>query len=138
MKIYTSYFANSKKLNGAGIMMIGIALYPPRWFYGPTVRDVSPSHSILKQTSSQEEYVARFKKEVLSYRNAKAFVEKLQVMSKGKDVALCCFEKPGEFCHRHLVAEWLNSNLGIDVKEYGESQKKKEEPQAKQLTLFDD
>ena len=28
----------------------------------------------------------------------------------GKDIALICYEKPSDFCHRHLVAEWLNKN----------------------------
>jgi len=27
-----------------------------------------------------------------------------------KDVCLICYEKPSDFCHRHLVAEWLNKN----------------------------
>ena len=26
------------------------------------------------------------------------------------DIALICYEKPSDFCHRHLVAEWLNQN----------------------------
>lgn len=25
-------------------------------------------------------------------------------------IALICYEKPSDFCHRHLVAEWLNQN----------------------------
>jgi hypothetical protein len=28
-----------------------------------------------------------------------------------------CYEKPGSFCHRHLVAEWLREN-GFDCREY--------------------
>lgn len=135
MKIYTSYFANGKKLNMAGLRMIGIALYPPKWFYGTTIRDVAPSYSILKETSSQEEYVNRFKNEILSKVDAKAFVEKLETISKGKDVALCCYEKPDDFCHRHLVAEWLTANLGIEVTEFGVV-KKSSEPQVEQLSLF--
>lgn len=135
MKIYTSYFANGKKLNMAGLRMIGIALYPPKWFYGTTIRDVAPSYSILKETSSQEEYVNRFKNEILSKVDAKAFVEKLETISKGKDVVLCCYEKPDEFCHRHLVAEWLTANLGIEVTEFGVV-KKSSEPQVEQLSLF--
>ena len=27
-------------------------------------------------------------------------------LSEG-DIALVCYEKPGDFCHRHLVASWL-------------------------------
>lgn len=26
------------------------------------------------------------------------------------DIALICYEKPSDFCHRHLVSEWLNQN----------------------------
>ena len=29
-----------------------------------------------------------------------------------------CYEKPGDFCHRHLVADWLESNFGWRVDEY--------------------
>ena len=27
-----------------------------------------------------------------------------------------CYEKPSDFCHRHLVADWLNKN-GVECKE---------------------
>lgn len=29
---------------------------------------------------------------------------------KNKDIALVCYEKPSDFCHRHLVAKWLKEN----------------------------
>lgn len=28
----------------------------------------------------------------------------------GEDAVLLCYEKPGDFCHRHLVSQWLNEN----------------------------
>jgi hypothetical protein len=31
---------------------------------------------------------------------------------------LLCWEAPGKFCHRRLVAAWLEDALGIDVPEY--------------------
>ena len=36
--------------------------------------------------------------------------------NKNFDIVLLCYEKPDEFCHRHLVAEWFNRN-GIYVVE---------------------
>ena len=36
----------------------------------------------------------------------------------GEDSILLCWEKPGEFCHRRLVAEWLEAALGVKVPEY--------------------
>ena len=33
-------------------------------------------------------------------------------------IALVCYEKPSDFCHRHLVAKWINENTNIEVREY--------------------
>lgn len=119
MKIYTSYFANGAKLQKVGITIIGIALYPPKWFCGPSIKYVSPSWDILHNSKSEDEYVQRFNSEILAHRDPKVFLSNIEKMSKGKDVALCCFEKPDEFCHRHLVAKWMNEQLGLGVEEYG-------------------
>lgn len=36
------------------------------------------------------------------------------------NIVLLCYEKPEDFCHRHLVADWLNSSkiLPYDIKEW--------------------
>jgi uncharacterized protein (DUF488 family) len=38
----------------------------------------------------------------------------------GEDAILLCWEKPGEFCHRRLVAEWIEAALGVKVPEMRE------------------
>lgn len=76
MKIYTSYFSNGAKLAKAGIMMIGIALYPPKWFTGLSNKYVSPSWDILHNSKSKEDYVQRFNSEILAHRDPKAFFVK--------------------------------------------------------------
>lgn len=48
--------------------------------------------------------------EVLSKLNADVVVNELLSLSEEKPFALICYERPGEFCHRHLVAEWLCEN----------------------------
>ena len=35
----------------------------------------------------------------------------------GENSVLLCYEKPGQFCHRHLVAKWLMDNLNIKILE---------------------
>lgn len=132
MKIYTSYFANGAKLKKAGIQMIGIALFPPKWFGGSSIPYVAPTWSILHNSKGSEEYTLRFKSEVLAKRDPQTFLKMIEAMSQGKDVALCCFEKPGDFCHRHIVAEWMKETLGIEVSEYEE----KREKIVEQPTLF--
>lgn len=122
MKVYTSYFGNSAKLSKAGVMIIGITLYPPKWFYGPNLKEVAPTPAIFAISNQPDEvYNPRFRKEVLGKVNPTAFYQKLEQMSQGRDVALCCYEKPDEKCHRFLVAEWMEENLGIEVPEFGQS-----------------
>lgn len=138
MKIYTSYFGNLGRLKDSGIEPIGIALYPPKWFRGCSVQTCSPTKSILfAKNQTQEEYVSRYRKEVLSRLDVNGFLETLKSFSHGKDVALCCYEKPSDFCHRHILAEWLNENYGLDIQEFGQEKQKivKEEPKAVQLDL---
>lgn len=36
------------------------------------------------------------------------------------NIALICYEKSGDFCHRHIVADWLKAS-GIEVNEWVES-----------------
>lgn len=132
MKIYTSYFGKSKKLQEKGIVMVSISLYPPKWYVGAMTRTVAPSNDILRNSKGEEDYTRRFKSEILSRVSPDRFINELNYFGRGKDIALCCFEKPGEFCHRHIVAEWLKEKLGIEVEEFDV----KKEPRYVQGDLF--
>ena len=135
MRIYTSYFGNSKKLQQAGIKVIGISLYPPRWFNEISLKQVAPTKSILfANGQTQEEYTRRYRSEVLSRQDMQQFLKTVEQASGGQDVALCCYEKPEDFCHRHILADWIKEKLGIEISEYGYTPKK--EPDYVQGTLF--
>lgn len=135
MKIYTSYFGNSKKLQQAGIKVIGISLYPPRWFNGISLKQVAPTKSILfANGQTQEEYTRRYRSEVLSQQDMQQFLKTVEQASGGQDVALCCYEKPEDFCHRHILADWIKERLGIEISEFGYTPKK--EPDYVQGSLF--
>ena len=34
-------------------------------------------------------------------------------------IVLLCYEPPGEFCHRRLLAEWIEQHLGMEIPELG-------------------
>jgi uncharacterized protein (DUF488 family) len=38
----------------------------------------------------------------------------------GENSILICWEAPDKFCHRRLVAEWLEKHLGVTVPELRE------------------
>jgi len=38
----------------------------------------------------------------------------LEQISQGRDIILCCYEKPEDFCHRKILADWLSDVVELD------------------------
>lgn len=118
---YTSYFGNIKNLPKDAIL-ISVSLWTPRNFKGKHIKQLAPTEDILmeyKRTGDQNRYVRRYFKEVLGIRSADGLVEAIKQKWGDGDVVFLCYEKYG-FCHRHLIATWLESR-GYDCTEWGES-----------------
>lgn len=136
--IYTSYFARLSKLP-ENTVPIAICQYPPKWYQsgpngplGAVVKELSPTPSILweyKDDPNEERYTRRFKEEVLGKLSIgdvmrmltdKLPFEALATLgeegvpiweSKKVHIALICFEKEADFCHRHIVADWIKEKI---------------------------
>jgi len=115
MEVYTSYFAKERKLKEKGIVPIGIARFPPKFFYGQHLLELAPRADMLRM--SEEQYDKEFMK-ILARLNPYQIYEKIKIISGGRDAALLCFEKSGDPCHRYMVADWLNKELGLNIKEF--------------------
>ena len=105
----TSYFAKYKHPDG-----VCIAIGAPADFIGEYYPALFPHWSFLSKyfkDGNEEEYTREYYAKVLS----KLDPEKVYADLKGKTIL--CWEGPGKFCHRHIVAKWLKDSLGIDVKE---------------------
>ena len=136
MEIYTSYFGNAKALEKADIVMVGIARWKPKFFSGINLLDVAPLPFMLKGNLTREQYIESYNRYVLDKLDCKRFLDILGKISLGKDVALCCYEKPNDFCHRHLLADYLENKIGLVVEEFGFSKNVSEKPKDMQLSLF--
>lgn len=112
--IYTSYFAVQKDNKNAVAICRGV----PKWFTGTIYSALAPSWDILMEYKNSEQteadkarYTKRYKKEILDLLSPQKVYDDLN----GK--TLLCYEKSGDFCHRHIVSEWL-FNYGFEVEEY--------------------
>lgn len=117
--MYTSYFAKIKDLP-ENIVPIAICLWPPKWYNGITYKKLAPNYDLLtdyKNNKDVRNYEKRFYEQTLNRLNAADAVFELMELSGGKDFCLICFEKPTEFCHRHLVGKWFNEN-GFQCEEF--------------------
>lgn len=115
--IYTSYFAKIKQLEKNNIIPISICGKAPDWYKGLQYKKLTPKYGFFmewKKSQDNDYYIEHFQKEVLDHLIACEVMEDLfalkPLQDKRKDIALICYEKPSDFCHRHLVADWLNGN----------------------------
>lgn len=122
MKIYTSYFGKIKQLQENDIVPIAICCYPPKQLSIPNISYVAPTKEILNNYKGNTTlYTEKYTKEILDGFTSKSldiFLSQLNVYGNGKDVALCCYEKPGDFCHRHLLADYLNRTYNLNIEEF--------------------
>lgn len=119
--IYTSYFANIKKLP-KNIIPISICGKAPDGYTGLQYKKLAPKYEFFikwKDTHDNDYYIKCFNEQVLSHLNPQTVEDELlsYTSETQKDVCLICYERPEAFCHRHLVADWFNQN-GIECKEW--------------------
>lgn len=123
--VYTSYFAKIPKLP-KNFELFSIAGYAPPGITVNTLPIFAPKkewwniwHDRFKDNLESEEsirfYTDAYQNTVLSLVSITAVRTILSI--PGKTACLLCYERPERFCHRHIVAEFLNNN-GFKVEEY--------------------
>ena len=115
---YTSYYARLNKVEKVAVP-ISISPSAPNGVVMKSYKKLAPSWSILSEYKEKHDetlYTERFKKEILGILDANEVANDLTKLADGKPFCLMCYEKPGSFCHRTIVAEWLRNN-GIEIKE---------------------
>jgi len=125
--IYTSYFGQMKNFPEDAIP-IAICGGIPNWYEGAWYKKLAPKWKFFsewKENHDNDFYIEHFQEEVLDQLSpGQVLLDLSQIANKrtysGKptrDIILLCYEKPGEFCHRHLVADWINAwyrKVGLD------------------------
>lgn len=109
--IYTTYFAKLKKLP-ENTVPIAICKWVPEALRLSVYQylELAPSADFFheyKRTGDTEKFTECYKERILSKLNPHYVVKALTDWVGGKDIALVCYEKSTDFCHRHLVADWL-------------------------------
>lgn len=124
IQMYTGYFDNCSKYKELGLVPISIAISTPSFITEPRYTRLAPSLYLLyeykygKHRGDVAYYTERFKKEILGKFNqpADAVRELCQLAGTTHDrIILMCYEKPGQFCHRHLVAKWIGKQFCNEI-----------------------
>jgi hypothetical protein len=106
----TSYFAISSGIPNA----VSIAAKAPEFFIGKEYLPLAPTWKIFsdyKLNKNKNLYIERYVEEILFPLNPEEIYKELQYS------ILLCWETPDKFCHRRIVAKWLEDSLKIKVPE---------------------
>lgn len=121
--IYTTYFAKLKDLP-ENVTPIAICGKVPIGYKGLVYKALAPKYDFFMQwkaTGDNNYYIKCYKERVLDTLNSSRVVADLYYLLEAApcscDIALVCYEKPTDFCHRHLVSAWLISH-GFMCKEF--------------------
>lgn len=135
--IFTSYFAKIRKFP-ENVIPVAISAIVPDWYDGLSYSLLAPDYETLmnyKITHNEDSYFNRYNETVLKRVDPLFVLNDIQLdisdptsypdipFWKNPDfhVALICYEKSSDFCHRHLVAEWFRSH-GIECYEWEDIQ----------------
>ena len=99
---------------------VGISIGRPRGIAGYRIyRPLAPRGDMLKM--GIEQYREIYIGEILASQDPEKVAADLQRLAGDHEPVLLCFEKPpfhaDNWCHRRMVAEWLESRLGLDIPE---------------------
>ena len=115
--IYTGYYALYDYYIKYGLTPIAISGKAPDWFNGIQWKFFAPSWDIFSKWKTgiitDEQYTNRFLVERLGKLDINQIKQQINMIN---NPILLCYEKHG-FCHRHIVADWLNAN-DITCEEY--------------------
>ena len=115
--MFTSYFGNIKNLPKG--QTVAISQGVPVWYKGKRYLKLAPTWQMIR-IKEAEEYTKQYFDILAALQPAQVFAELKELA--GTDAILLCWEKPGEFCHRSLVADWFKKHLGVEVPEYPQRQ----------------
>lgn len=120
MNIFTSSFSVSRELDPSKYLVVSISRFPPKWFNGVMCFEFAPSAQLLfdyKDGLPECLYAYRYRSEVLDRGDVHKVFERLAGISQGRDIVLCCFESADKFCHRHLLAGYVQEVWGYTINE---------------------
>jgi hypothetical protein len=132
-KLYTSYYAKS----GGNPNAISISAKAPPFFKGERYGKLAPTWDLLNAYKSgqvDERGYTEWYMRLLAERK----LTPQQVVDELKDgTIMLCYEKSSDFCHRHIVAAWLQSGADVVVEELQFESKTKPQPKSSVDEFFE-
>ena len=113
VQIYTSYWAQLKKVEANDLTPVCISRKPGYGFKGEKFTDLYPTWAMVKNTDGLSD--ADWEKAYIEENLGK--LDRMETAKALEGKVLMCWEGRDKFCHRQCVAKWLEQQPGVTVTE---------------------
>ena len=101
---------------------ISISLYPSKnEFVKYEYKSLAPNWKLIenlnKKKITEDQFIKSYEDQLDSLSADKVYEDLVNLVSGFEPIIMTNISKK-KFCHRHLVAEWLENELGIIIEEY--------------------
>lgn len=118
MEIYTSYMANWRHF--ANCIPVSIMAFTPKYFDGVTIPTLAPSQKLLTDYKNKKITFSEYSNLYYAYLErygSQNVMRDICEISKGKDIVLLCTCKNLLKCHRLVLADFIEKNSNVKVRE---------------------
>ncbi len=116
--IFTSNF----KIAGHLPQAVAISMGVPRGWRGARCPVLAPPRPLIK-IMDEATFIPLYRAQVLDTLDPHKIIRDLG----GDNFIMLCWEAPGVFCHRRVVAVWLEKATGIKIEEFNPNLKAHQE-----------
>ena len=101
---------------------ISISLYPSKNdFVKYEYKSLAPNWKLFenlnKKKITEDQFIKSYEDQLVSLSAQKVYEDLVSLVSGFEPIIMTSISNK-KFCHRHLVAEWLENELGIIIEEY--------------------
>lgn len=118
--IKTGYYSKIKTYTENGYTPYSVSVSVPSFVCCDTIQSLVPPYDLLKRYKSGEITELQYRKEyfeILTIRQKQVLKDLINILTKTPNIVILCWERKGKFCHRHLIAEFLNERFGLNITE---------------------
>ena len=116
---YTSYFGNIKRIDRTKYKLVSVTNSKPS-FCDETIGDWSflgPSKDLLYKYKNKQIKEDEYTDIYMDFLTDKwCEIKDYIIYHQNENIVFLCYEKPDDFCHRHLLSSFLNEK-GIKCEE---------------------
>lgn len=121
MLLYTSNYARQ----GENPLAMAISCSMPDWYEGSRCGGLAPNWELVRGSKegeiSNQEYAHRY----LDLIEDRGWTPHRIVNEFESGTVFLCYEKPGDFCHRRVMALWVRESLGLTIPEWENKRERK-------------